>query len=226
MKTFIVSLGGSLISPGAEKVDVAFLKKFRALILKHAKQGNRFALIVGGGKVCRIWQDAARYLQVNKDEDIDWIGIRATQMNAELIRAMFGKAAYPHVVCDPREKVTDFKILIGAGYETGSSSDYDAVIRAKTLRADTVINLSNVSFVYDKDPKLFKNVKPLAHISWNNFFKMFGKKWKPGSNVPFDPIAAKTASSAGIKVIFIGGKNLKNFENFLQGKGFNGTMIG
>ena len=39
----IVSLGGSLIVP--EEIDVAFLKKFRELILRYTKLGKKFILI-------------------------------------------------------------------------------------------------------------------------------------------------------------------------------------
>ena len=126
----MMSLGGSLVSPGPGRVDTAFLKKFRALILKHVKRGQRFAIIVGGGKVCRAWQDAGRQLGVKNSIDLDWIGIRATHLNMELTRAMFGPRAYARIIENPAEKVPPFKILFGAGYEPGSSSDYDAVKRA------------------------------------------------------------------------------------------------
>lgn len=226
MKTFVISLGGSMVAPEVDKIDTVFLKKFRAVILRYVKKGYSFALIVGGGKPCRMWQDAGRKLGVKDAGDLDWVGIRATQINAELVRAVFGKYAYSRVVWDPCEKINNFKILLGAGYLPGHSSDYDTVVRAQTLGADTVINISNVAYVYDKNPALFKNAKPLKYISWNQFFKLFGKKWVPGGNVPFDQIAAKTAADAGIKVVFIGGNNLKSFEDFLQGKEFDGTIIG
>lgn len=226
MKTFVISLGGSIVAPSANKIDAAFLRKFRAVILKYVRKGSRFAIIVGGGKPCRMWQDAARKLGVREARDLDWIGIRATQINAELVRAVFGKLAHSEVVCNPAQKINKFKILLGAGYLPGHSSDYDAVLRAKTLKADAVINLSNVPYVYDKNPQLFQNAKPLRQISWLDFFKLFGRSWVPGGNVPFDQIAAKTASGLGMKVIFIGGSNLTNFEHFLQGKEFDGTIIG
>ncbi len=226
MPTFVISLGGSLVSPEAGKVDVAFLKKFRAVILKYVKRGHRFAIIVGGGKVCRVWQDAARTLGVKDNDDLDWVGIRATHLNMELVRTIFGKAAHYKVMENPHEKVKEFKILFGAGYKPGVSSDYDAVVRAKTVGANIVVNLSNVPYVYDKDPGKFKDAKILEHVSWAEYRKMFGTKWVPGANVPFDQKAAFEAARADMKVVFLGGRDLENFENFLQGKTFKGTVIG
>lgn len=225
-KTFVISLGGSLVSPEAGKVDVAFLRKFRAVILKYAKRGNRFAIIVGGGKICRAWQDAARALGVKDPDELDWVGIRATHFNMELVRVVFGKNAHSKVMENPHEQVQNFKILFGAGYKPGVSSDYDAVVRAKTLGSDTVVNLSNVAYVYDKDPRKFKDARILERVSWVQYRKMFGMKWMPGANVPFDQKAAAEAAHADMRVVFLGGHDLKNFENFLQGRKFKGTVIG
>jgi len=211
--------------PEAGKVDVVFLKKFRALILKYVKRGNRFAIIVGGGKLARVWQDAARMLGIRDRDDLDWIGIRATQANMELVRVMFGKTAVSHVMMDPHEKVGKFKLLFGAGYRPGVSSDFDAVVRAKTVEAKTVVNLSNVQYVYDKDPRKYKNAKPRPHLSWKEYLSMVGRRYTPGMNAPFDPIAAKTAYGAKIRVVFMDGRDLKNVERFLQGKKFDGTII-
>jgi len=225
-QTFVMSLGGSLVSPEAGRVDTEFLKKFRALILKYVKRGQRFAIIVGGGRVCRAWQEAGRTLGIKNTADLDWIGIRTTHLNMELVRAMFGSRAYARIIEDPAEKVPSFSIVFGAGYEPGSSSDYDAVVRAKTVRATTVINLSNIAHVYDKDPRTHKDAKPLRAISWKEYLKRFGVKWVPGANVPFDTKAARLASLSKIRVAFMDGHDLKNVERFLQGKSFRGTLIG
>jgi len=251
MSTFVISLGGSLVCPEVGRVNIEFLKKFRAVILKYVKRGDKFAIIVGGGKLARAWQDAARKLitppapphnphptlsprerdaeggvRGGRERLLDWVGIRATQLNAELVRVMFGDVAHYVVVYNPAEKVKTFCIMVGAGYLPGHSTDYDAVVRAKTVGAKVVINLSNVAYVYDKDPRKFKDAKPLKQISWKEYFKMFGTKWVPGANMPFDQKAAQLASKSGMQVVFLGGDDLNNFERFLQGKAFRGTMIG
>jgi uridylate kinase len=88
-----------------------------------------------------------------------------------------------------------------------------------------VVNLSNIDYVYNKDPKKFKNAKKIKEISWADFRKIVGDKWDPGLNVPFDPIASKIAQEAQMEVVIMNGKKLKNLENYLEGKKFTGTVI-
>ena len=84
--------------------------------------------------------------------------------------------------------------------------------------------MSNVDYVYDKDPRKYKDSKKIEKINWQNFSKLITNKWKAGMNVPFDPVAAKEAKNLKIRVKIIG-KDLKNLENLLNGKKFRGTII-
>lgn len=224
IKTSILSLGGSLIVP--EDIDVEFLRKFRLLVLKYIKKENRIAILCGGGKVCRNYQDAAKKIVDITHLDADLIGIMATRLNAEFVRAIFSEYAYEKVIYNPTEKIkTSKKILIGAGWLPGCTTDNDSVLLAENLKAKTVINLTNVDYVYDKDPRKFKDAKPITEVSWKKYIGIIENKYKPGMNVPFDPIASKKAQKLKLKVIILNGKNLKNLEKCLKGKVFNGTVI-
>ena len=99
------------------------------------------------------------------------------------------------------------------------------MLLAKNLGVKEVVNMSNVDYVYDKDPKKHKSAKKLEKISWNGYGKLISRKWTAGMNVPFDPIAAKEAQKSKIRVSIIG-KDLRNFENILNNKPFRGTTIG
>jgi len=115
-------------------------------------------------------------------------------------------------------------IVIAAGWLPGWSTDYDAVLLAKNLGVREIINMSNVDYVYDKDPKKHKNSKKIQKISWDGYLRLISQKWKAGMNVPFDPVAAKEARKSKMRVNIIG-NNLKNLENLLDGKKFKGTTI-
>jgi uridylate kinase len=219
----VFSLGGSLVCP--DEIDVLFLKKFRNFILKWVREGKRFVIFVGGGKVARKYQKAAKKFGV-RNEELDWIGISSTFLNAQLVKSIFGNFAFEKVLTDPREKIkTRKKIVIFGGWKPGRSTDYDSVLAAKNFGAKRVINLSDVDFIYDKNPKKFKNAKPLEKISFDELFKIIGRKWTPGINIPFDPEAAKLAQKEKIKVIFLNGRNFKNLEKVFLGKKFKGTII-
>lgn len=224
-KTFVLSLGGSLIVT-KEGVDVKFLKKFRTFILKQIKKGQRFYLVVGGGVTARNYIKAALKTVKVSQADRDWVGISATRLNAQLIRVSFGTQAHPEIITDPTQKIkTSKKIVIGAGYRPGWSTDYCAILLAKHNQAKTVINLSNIDYAYDKDPRRFPEAKKIVQTSWNDFRKIVGDKWVPGLNVPFDPVASREAAKNKLKVIILNGKNLKNLKNCLAAKKFQGTTI-
>ncbi len=221
---FVLSLGGSLINPG--EVDVVFLKKFKALIEAEVKKGDRFIIVTGGGKLCRDYQKALSKLRETDKTDLDWVGLHTTRFNAQLIRLMFGKLAHPKITENPSKKYNfKEKILVGAGWEPGWSSDYDTVELAKVYGAKTIINLFDQDYAYTKDPRKFKDAKKIESMSWKDFQKIVGHKWDPGLHVPFDPIASKIAAKAGLKVIIANGKNLPNLKNIFNYKKFKGTVI-
>ena len=223
MKTIVLSLGGSLIVP--KSVDTNFLKNFKRTIENYIKKDYRFVIYCGGGKLARLYQEVASKIIKLSDENLDWLGIHATRLNANLLKILFKDNAEQIIINDPAKKIKfDKKILIAAGWKPGWSTDYDTVLLAKNLKIKIIVNMSNVDYVYDKDPTKFKDAKKIEKISWQNYRKISGSKWKAGLNLPFDPVAAKEAQRSKIKVIVIG-KSLKNFENLLNNKKFNGTMI-
>jgi uridylate kinase len=221
----ILSLGGSLIYPD-DGPDTRFLKSFRDLILRRVRRGERFAIITGGGKVCRKYQGAAAKIRPMSTEELDWLGIHVTHLNAHFVQALFGDQAHPHIVTNPTEKISLRRpILLGAGWKPGCSTDYDTVLLAKNLGSSTIINLTNIDYVYDADPRRNPAAKPIKLLTWRELRKMFGTEWKPGLNSPFDPVAAKQAERLGLRVITTNGKKLKNLEKILDGQPFRGTTI-
>src|SRR3989344_5343427 len=223
MQTIILSLGGSLIAP--EKIDINFLKNFKKTIDKFVKRNYKFVIVCGGGSIARKFQKAASGKKNITSRDLDWLGIYATMINANFVKQVFGEMAESKIIRNPTKKISsDKKIILASGWKPGWSTDYDAVLLAKNLKAKTVINMSNIDYVYDKDPKKHKNARKIRNICWKHYRNLIGKKWTAGLNAPFDPIAAKEAEKSGIKVIIIG-KDLRNFENLLNDSKFNGTVI-
>ena len=222
METVVISLGGSVLAPGT--IDTGFLKKFRQLVLRHS--GRKFIIIVGGGKTARDYQKAAAEVSKPAPEDLDWLGIHATRLNAQLLRNVFRDIALKRVIKNPNDKIrTNERVIVAAGWKPGCSTDYDAVILARNHGARVVINITNAGFVYTRDPAKHSDAKPLRSLTWHEFRKLLGiTKWSPGLNTPFDPVAAAAAEKAGISVAVMG-KNLANLEKFLSRKAFTGTFI-
>jgi uridylate kinase len=221
----IISLGGSIIIPNGE-VDTAFLKKFRQTILKRVRRGQRFVIICGGGSLSRSFQKSAKALGMRKQNDLDWLGIHATRLNARLIQLAFDKNAHSEILTNPNAKISwQSPVIVGGGWKPGRSTDYVSVMMAKKLKAKTIINLSDIDYVYDKDPDKYKNAKKLAQVSWPDFKKLVGGKWVPGAHLPFDPIASRLAEKSKLKVVVMNGRKLGELEKALHGRSFHGSII-
>lgn len=240
----VVSVGGSLIVPDA--IDTNFLSSFRNLILKKVSEGFSFSIIAGGGKLARRYQEAAEAVlgdpfdksfdpEVLRTEglraglhreDLDWLGIHATRLNGHLLRTLFREQAHHKLIKDPTvaDQATD-SVLIAAGWKPGWSTDYCAVMAAKTLGAKRLVNLSNIDYVYDEDPHTHPDAKPIEKISWADFRKRIPEEWDPGLSSPFDPVAAREAESLGLEVVVMNGTKLEEFSNYLDRKPFIGTTI-
>lgn len=224
-KNYIVlSLGGSIIVP--QGIDTEFLKKFIPFIREYVEKGYSFVIITGGGKTCRLYNDALEQIANPTNDELDWLGIFVTRLNAELIKLSFGDLAYENILLDPDIiPHTDKPVIIGGGWKPGNSSDLAAVHSAVKVGADKLINLSNIDFVHDKDPKIFPDAKKIIKSSWKEFRAILPDSWSPGINVPFDPVAAKEAEEAHLEVVVMNGRNLENLRNYLDGKEFIGSVI-
>lgn len=225
----ILSIGGSLVVPKGG-INTDFLQKLNEFIRNQlsAHPNRQFFLEIGGGALARHYRDAGQKVlgHALTRDDLDWLGIHATRLNAQLVRTIFQDIAHPYIIkkYEIIRKVSE-PVIVAAGWKPGWSTDYCAVLLCEDYGAKTVINLSNIAQVYDKDPKQHTDAKPIAKISWEDFRKIVGDEWSPGLNAPFDPIAAKKAQELGVTAIVMNGEDFTNLENYFDGKSFVGTTI-
>lgn len=224
----VISLGGSIIAP--DKVDTTFLKELNENLRAYLKKdkSRKIILVCGGGAPARVYQQALREIMADApSEEQDWLGIRATHINAQLVKAMFSDLCTDNIITDPTGHIV-FKgqVLVAAGWKPGFSTDNDAVILAERFQGKLIINLSNIAKVYTDDPKQNPDAMPLDTISWDEFKILVGSTWVPGKNTPFDPIASKRAAKLRMKVICADGRNVANTMAILNKEEFVGTVIG
>jgi len=227
-QTYVLSLGGSLLVPNGG-IDTVFLGQFYEFIKQQVSDHHRrFFITVGGGSITRHYQQAARSVRKHdlSDTDADWLGVHATRLNAQLMRAVFQDLADPRVI-KHYEIILKIQspVAIAAGWKPGWSTDYCAVTLCQDYGLTQVINMTNVDKVYTKDPNKFDDAKEISDISWADYRTMVGDTWKPGMNAPFDPIASKLAQDLHVNVKILNGKNLPNLADALDGKPFIGTTI-
>lgn len=224
----VISLGGSIIAP--DKVDTAFLRQLNEALRTYLieDRSRKIILVCGGGSPARVYQQAMREIREDVgSEELDWLGIRATHINGQLVKAMLSEFCTDNLITDPTGHI-NFRgqVLVAAGWKPGFSTDNDAVILAERFEGRLIINLSNIAKVYTDDPKKNPDAKPLDSISWADYRTMVGDQWTPGKSTPFDPIASKRAEKMHMKVVCADGRNIRNTMDILYGRPFVGTVIG
>jgi uridylate kinase len=223
--TYVLSIGGSLIIPPSG-IDVQFLKSLRKFVINRHDKGDRLIIVTGGGSVARQYVKSLATIENITEDDQDWIGIHATRLNAHLVRTILRDVAHPEIVSNPNKimKVKS-RVLVAGGYRPGWSTDYVAVLLAKKYKTKTLINLSNIDYVYEADPYLFPRAKVIKDINWQDFREIVGDEWRPGLNAPFDPIASKLAQSLKLQVAVLNGNKMSNVHKFLDKQKYQGTII-
>lgn len=229
LERIVISVGGSVIIPN-EGISITFLNNLNDFIRNqlalHPKR--QFFLVVGGGATARAYRDGGREV-VGHDltlDDLDWLGIHATRLNAQLVRTIFRDIAHPQIIKNyDIIRKADEPVVVAAGWKPGWSTDFCATLICEDYNIDTIINVSNIPQVYDKDPNQFQDAKPKKKMHWKDFRGLVGNKWTPGMHAPFDPIAARKAEEHGIKVIVLSGNDFSNISHYLNGEKFLGTVI-
>ncbi|MFA5405752.1 MAG: UMP kinase [Candidatus Nanoarchaeia archaeon] len=210
---YVISLGGSIINPG--QINIPLLKELKSII---TKSKHEFVIVCGGGKVARDYIKAGLEFNVPSVR-LDEVGIKATELNAELVSAIMGVRRAGTL----EQAVTERKITVTNGLFPGLTTDFDAVTIADLVRADAVINISNVQGIYDKDPKN-KDAKLLKELTYKKLISLANEfELGLGANFIFDLAASKLASRTKIKIICLQG--LDNLNKFLSNKSFNGSVV-
>lgn len=225
-KTIVIALGGSVVYP--EEIDVQFLKKFKAFIESFAKKGTKIVLVVGGGKICRVYTRAAAEVAPLTDDDKDWLGIHVTRTNAHLVRTILRKTANPVVIDEPHKiKRLTYPITVAGGWKPGWSTDYVAVFLAHKFGAKEVVIAGKPDAVYTKDPHKRKDgaAKKIPKMNWKEYRRLVPAKWVPGASAPVDPVAAKFADTHRLTAVVIRGRKFENMKRMLRGGEFEGTII-
>jgi uridylate kinase len=224
-EVIVISLGGSLIVP--DKIDIGFLKKFKKVLIKNTKN-YKFVVVTGGGSTARKYINALRkegkskYLQ-------SLMGISVTRLNARFVSYFFGKDPKKGIPYDMKHvkglvSKNDIVFCGALRYAPKQTSDSTSAKLASYLGAKFV-NLTNVKGLYSANPAKYKSAKFIPKISRVEMYKMMMKfKFKAGQHAPLDQTAVKVIKDHKIPV-FLLGKNMKNFDNFLKGKKFIGTVI-
>ncbi len=219
-----ISLGGSLLTrdQGPENY-----RRYAGALLKLKDRGHKLVVVCGGGRPARQYIRIAE--ELGADPDIkDRLGILATHINALLLIAALGEAADPHVhrtAGDIRRHMDDL-IQVGGGHLPGSSTDYRAVLFARALGADLIVNATDYGGVFDKDPSRHPDARKYGELTYERLEEIVRQRFEqaPGDYGLFDLKATKLARRLGITIVFVDGTDPDEIVRAVEG-GHGGTVV-
>ncbi|MGC8662262.1 MAG: UMP kinase [Candidatus Micrarchaeia archaeon] len=222
MQTLCISLGGSVIS-NKEGFNVAYLHKMSILLNKY--NDKKFIIVTGGGYTNRKYIELLRKSGASEFV-LDEVGIIFTKLNAIAAKVFFNDA-YPNIVSslDELKKIyVNNRVIFVSGLMPGITTDAVAVLACEAVGCSKIINVSEISGVYDRNPNQ-KGAKKLIKITHDKLIELAGKLDTREAKVPFifDLVACKLAKRSNIRVDFIG-SNLEELELAILGKKHNGSI--
>ncbi len=225
----VISMGGSILASPSPNVGI--IKDFAKLLIDYHNRGHRLFVVVGGGQLARDYIRVAKELGAD-EQYCDEIGIRATRMNAMLLTAALGDRGLLNVASGPGE---DFEskddsgggigIFVMGGVKPGQTTDAVAAKLASKVKADLLINATNVDGVYDSDPNENPDAKKFDTLTYDGLLEIVGEKHRAGVNTVIDPIAARVIKENEIRTVILNGKRLENVKNAIDGGFHGGTVV-
>ncbi len=219
----VVSVGGSVL---ARALSPEKFKSYAAALLELSKKNTLF-IVTGGGQAARDYIGVAR--ELGSDEaTCDLIGIQLTRLNARLLIAALGEAAYhepPLNYTEAKNASTSGKIVVMGGVSPGHTTDAVSAILAEYVGADLLINATSIDGVYTSDPKKNKGAKKFDALTPKQLIEIVMKtEMVAGANSPIDLLAAKIIERSNIRTIVLNGESPGNIIDAVKGR-HAGTVI-
>ena len=185
-------------------------------------------MVVGGGGEARRYIGAARSLGIDEGT-ADEIGILVTRLNATLLAAAMGDAAYPKVAeshSEAKKFAEHKKCVIMGGITPGQTTDAVAAVLAERVRADVFINVTSVDGIYSADPRKDPSAVRYDHLTPGQLLEIVGKvQMTAGLNTVLDIIAARVVERSGIPLVVLDGTDPENLRSAVMTGTYSGSVV-
>ncbi len=216
-----ISLGGSLLK------DLEAFRRYADVLRRLKAKGHHIVVVCGGGRRAREFIAQARSLGASEELQ-DRVGILMTHLNALLLIAALGEDADPRVhrrSSDVKRHMDD-RIIVGGGHLPGSSTDYRAVLFAKAIDAELVINATDYGGIFDRDPSKYPDARKYDHLTYDELERIIRSRFeqRPGDYGLFDLKAVRMAKRLGIPIVFVNGTDPEEIIRAVEGR-HSGTVV-
>lgn len=219
----VIKLSGSVFNFNTQSV---VLKEYADLFMS-LNEKVQLIIITGGGKIARHYIELARAL--NGDEaTLDTLGIDVSRINARLLLTAIGRLGYPQIPksLDEVSMALEFnKIVVVGGLHPGQSTNATSALISEKIGANTFINATDVSGIYDKDPAVNSDAKMFTELSVGKCMELLGQKnSQAGTYELMDLVALKVIQRSRIRTIVMNSDINSLKDIILKGSSF-GTRI-
>jgi uridylate kinase len=230
-KSVVLKIGGSVIYDNALNINEGLLIKVRDWYYRCKGSYEKIIMVVGGGSISRDLQEKIAS-SVGGEEYLHSIGMSVTHTNANVLKAYIEdpNIYVPKKLGDVYELLMDEerKTIVCGGLKVGWSTDMDAALFADILGESKIHKISNIDYIYNKDPKTNEDAQPVKDMTWEEYFDLFGIQedsiHKPNNSIPIDVECAIFCSKKGISFWIAGGERIQQqttLENILS----DGTLV-
>lgn len=175
-KRILIKLSGESLMGEVALIDKDKTKEIAKLIKRVKDLGVEVGIVIGGGNFFRGRSNQDMYQLY-----VDTMGMLGTTINALGLADAFRNENVPCIISTPfdlnglipkytdeevLEKITDNVVIFGGGTgHIGCSTDTCASNKASLIKADTIIKLTNVNGVYDKDPNKYPDAVMYEYLT-------------------------------------------------------------
>ncbi len=209
----VLKIGGSLLFDQRKRLYTRRFEQYAQIIGEIVAQGHKIVVVVGGGALAKSLIKRGSRLNAGR-EALDWLGIAATRVCAQLMIAALDELAYPTPKMTEnqiQENVGKAKLLVVGGLQPGQSTNAVAARITELTKSNVLINATDVDGVYDMDPDRFPQAKRFATVTVSQLRQIVSSlSDKPGTYPLFDRKALNIVERSGIEVWFVNGSNPQN----------------
>ncbi|HBB64758.1 hypothetical protein A3K02_01580 [candidate division WS6 bacterium RIFOXYD1_FULL_33_8] len=219
-KSIVLKVGGSILYDHLLNINFDLFKRLKKWYWEVKDVYENIVLVTGGGGLSRNIEEKVAG-EIKKEIGIHSVAMSITQTNAVILAAYLeDKDIFiPHTLGDAYEYLHTGKgkFMVSGGLKVGWSTDMDAAVFANALEEERVYKISNVDFIYDKDPKEFFDAKPIRDMSWEEYFQMFSivpnQQHQPNAHIPVDVQCSLFCERKGMSFHVTGGKLLYEIQD-------------
>ncbi len=217
-KDIVIKVGGSILYDHLLNINFDLFKRLKEWYLGNKKEYDHIVFVVGGGRLSREMENKVAE-SVKDIQGIHNIAMSITQTNSIILASYINdkEIFVPKTLGEAYEFLhsSEKGYMVSGGLKVGWSTDMDAAVFADALILDRVYKVSNIDYIYDKDPKEFFEARPIKDMTWKEYFKMFSilpnEEHTPNSHMPVDAKCSLFCAKKNISYNVTGGKLL--YEN-------------